>query len=214
MGSVFIQVGFCPRERHPVIACDHYDRIVQFTHFFQQVDHATQMSVKPFNFNGVIKQVAPHNLMIREKTGHNDIIEPFSGSQARPIFVRSVRLLTAEPETEWGTLRARPEKILEISRVVVPVDPFKGWCLGSVVVSIPRRIARSPARFPIARSPSFARIANVVSCLFKKFRIDFVLFRKKAGMCACFLQLPDIPSREQGCPAWTALWRWAIGVRE
>ena len=92
-----IDVGLGPRERHAVVSGHRDYRILQLTAFFQLLDHSPEMRVEPLDLEGIVEQVAAHDLGIREKRGDDNIFEAVSH------FVSPVRRLGAIPETEGSS---------------------------------------------------------------------------------------------------------------
>src|SRR5206468_4434094 len=92
--------GLAPRERKPVVAGDHHERVVELTGVFEQLQHCADVAVETLDLEVVVKDVAAHGRCVRQERRHGYVFDAMSGLHTSAAFVRPVRILTAEPETE------------------------------------------------------------------------------------------------------------------
>ena len=150
------------------------------------------MVIEPFNFKGVIEEVAFDDVVIGEVGGYFNIFDFFARPHTFAFFVFAMGFVTAVPEAEGCVFGAGFEKVGKVGGVVLFVDGAGRWGKGVAVVIWSGGIVFKLA--VITRSPSFAGVANVVSCFGQKVGIDGEFGGEEAKVIAGFFELPGVHS--------------------
>ncbi len=165
--------GFRAREWHAVVGGDDDDGVVEFTRLLQRRQHGPDVAVEALHLEVVVEQVASHLRGVRQERRHRDPCRAATERGAAAWRVRSVRIGTAEPETERTVSRPHLQEGRE------------------VVESRTRRIASAPTRLDPARPPPLAGVADDVTGRLEEIGIDGVRAREGAPEVAGVLEPVD-----------------------
>src|SRR5690606_14413312 len=124
------------------------------------------------------------------------------------------RLVGANPEAKRLVRLALLEKIAEVGRQVEMRYRLE-WRLELVfLVRRPGRVASEPAGLEIARSPTLARMTDLVARVLQQLRINRKLRRKDPEVTARLFELPGVAARQNAGPAGAAFGVRSEAMRE
>ena len=132
------------------------------TGVFEQLQHCADVAVETLDLEVVVEDVAAHGRCVRQERRHGYVFDAMSGLHTSAAFVRPVRILTAEPETE----RLAGRHALQKRR--------------KILADRPCRIVLAPAELEITGTPALSFEADMITRLRQQVGINRKLVRPAA----------------------------------
>ena len=107
-------VALYAREGHAVVGSNDDQRIRRFAAGVECGQQLAHVRIEPFDLQGIVEQVAAHDVVVWQVRGHVvDIVQLLASGQAGPGIVAPMRIAAAVPIEEGRTVRSRLEELRE-----------------------------------------------------------------------------------------------------
>ena len=193
---VVVQIRLGTRKRHPVVAGDDDNGVLQLASRFQVREDLAEFPVEALDLEVVVENVAANLRVVRKERRHRHILGAQPAGDTRTLLVGAMRVAATEPKTERSPGRV-------------------GFVEGLEVV-VPRAcgIARAAPGFQAPGRPALAGEADVVPRRFEQVGVRHELGGQGTPQVDALFEAVALLARQDGPPGWSARRRVAEGVFE
>ena len=150
-------MALVPRERHPVVAGDHHDRVGRLAGLVENLERRRHVAVESLHLEEIVGEVVANQIAVGQVGRHTDLRRIEARLRATALGVGPMRIARPEPKAKGLTCGPGGEKLAK---------PFAHW--------LARGVPRAAERLPVAGAPGLAPVAHVVARVFEQERVDGV----------------------------------------
>ena len=215
--GIFIRAAFAAGKGHAVIGGDDDEGVGEQAAFFECGQHAAEVGVEVFDFEGVIEEVVAGGLVVGPEGRDAVDVGEFLAAlgDARAELVAAVRFDGTIPEGPRFVGRGGGEEVVEVAGVIRISDTGGGRLGFAIVESFPGHGARlAGGVFCDTGAPALGGVADGPAVFGEGFAPAFELGWEITEVVGGFLELPRVAAGENGGAGRGALGVGGVGVFE